>query len=134
MHTLHHHDLFIILLTAPVDMVNIPLFTVVLYIQTVVVGDFWTINNRDEEFVLGFHMNFFHLSTFCFTEFQELNIAELGDDGFVPTQLEPWLDKHLGYASAKWKAPKNLAAHRSRVIVTGFLKPSYSGNRLGGHL
>ena len=27
---------------------------------------------------------------------EELNIAELGDDGFGPSQLEPWLDKPLG--------------------------------------
>mmetsp|Transcript_13866 Transcript_13866/g.23897 ORF Transcript_13866/g.23897 Transcript_13866/m.23897 type:complete len:966 (+) Transcript_13866:56-2953(+) len=29
----------------------------------------------------------------CFLCCEELNIAELGDDGFVPSQLEPWLDK-----------------------------------------
>lgn len=29
----------------------------------------------------------------CFLCCEELNIAELGDEGFVPSQLEPWLDK-----------------------------------------
>ena len=30
---------------------------------------------------------------------KELKIAELGDEGFVPSQLEPWLDKLLGMSS-----------------------------------
>lgn len=29
----------------------------------------------------------------CFLCCEELNIAEMGPDGFVPSQLEPWLDK-----------------------------------------
>jgi len=39
----------------------------------------------------------------CFLCCEELNIAELGDDGFVPTQLEPWLDKSQPPESASAK-------------------------------
>ena len=130
MHTLHHHDLFIILLTAPVDMVNIPLFTGFYTSKRWLFG-ISSINSRDQEFVLGFHINFFHLSTFCFTNSRSWILPSwVTTDSFQRSWSHGWtstLAMHF-----KMKGPQKLAAHRSRVIVTRSLKPSYSGNRWVG--
>ncbi|CAJ1341913.1 unnamed protein product [Effrenium voratum] len=39
----------------------------------------------------------------CFLCCEEMNIAEMGDDGFVPSQLAPWLDKSQPPESASKK-------------------------------
>ena len=111
-------------------MVNIPLFTGFYTSKRWLFG-ISSINSRDQEFVLGFHINFFHLSTFCFTNSRSWILPSwVTTDSFQRSWSHGWtstLAMHF-----KMKGPPKLAAHRSRVIVTRSLKPSYSGNRWVG--